>query len=78
MEDLSMTRHRNPRSFAFVSSTLGATLISALAAWTISSVIILGPVASNSPSAVHLKSDQPASRHLFRISPIPPGADWAA
>ena len=72
-----MTRHNNHRSFAFVSSTLGATLLSIVAAWTVSSVI-LDPVAPNSPSAVHLKSDQPASRHLFRISPIPPGADWTA
>ena len=70
-----MTRHSNHRSFAFVSSTLGATLISIVAAWTVSSVI-LDPVAPNSPSAVHLKADQSTSRHLFRISPSPPGADW--
>ena len=72
-----MTRHSNHRSFAFVSSTLGATLISIVAAWTVSSVI-LDPVAPNSPSAAHRKSDQPASKYLFRISPIPPGADWTA
>ena len=72
-----MTRHSNHRSFAFVSSTLGATLISVLAAWTISSVI-LDPVVLNSSGAVHLNSDQATSRHLFRISPIPPGADWTA
>jgi hypothetical protein len=72
-----MTRHSRNRPFAFVSSTLGATLISIVAAWTVSS-IILEPVAPNSPSANHLKSDQPSSGHLFRISPIPPGADWTA
>ena len=72
-----MTRTSNHRSFAFVSSTLGATLISVLAAWTVSSVI-LDPVVRNSPGAVHLKSDPSTSRHLFRISPIPPGADWTA
>ena len=70
-----MTRHSNHRSFAFVSSTLGATLISIVAAWTVSSAI-LDPIEPKSPSAAHLKSDQPTSRHLFRISPIPPGADW--
>ena len=70
-----MTRHSNHRSFTFVSSTLGATLISIVAAWTVSSAI-LDPIAPNSPSATHLKSDQPTSRHLFRVSPIPPGADW--
>ena len=72
-----MTRHSNHRSFTFVSSTLGATLISIVAAWTVSSAI-LDPIAPNSSSAAHLKSDRPTSRHLFRISPIPPGADWTA
>ena len=66
-----MTRHNTHPSFAFVSSTFGATLVSIVAAWTVSSVIF-DPVAPNSPSAVH------TSRHLFRISPIPAGADWAA
>jgi hypothetical protein len=72
-----MTRHRNHRSFAFVSSTLGATLVSIVAAWTVSSVI-LDPALPHGQGTVHLKSDQPSSRHLFRISPIPPGADWTA
>jgi hypothetical protein len=72
-----MTRQSRQRSFAFVSSTLGTTLISIVAAWTVSSAI-LDPVEPNSPNATHLKSDQPTSRHLFRISPIPPGADWTA
>ena len=71
-----MTRHHDHR-FAFVSSTLGVTLLSIVAAWTVSS-IILNPVATNSQNGIHLKSDQPSSRHLFRISPIPPGADWTA
>jgi len=71
-----MTCHRN-HCFAFVSSTLGVTLLSIVAAWTASSVI-LDPALPRDPAAVHLKSDQPASKHLFRISPIPPGADWTA
>jgi hypothetical protein len=77
MEDLSMTGYRNSRSFAFVSSTLGATLLSIVAAWTVSSVI-LDPAVPHDPGAIHLKSDPSTSRHLFRISPIPPGADWTA
>jgi hypothetical protein len=72
-----MTRTRNHRPFAFVSSTLGATLVSIFAAWTVSSVI-LAPIAPCDPNAVHLESYQPASKHLYRISPIPPGADWTA
>ena len=32
-----MTSTRNHRSFAFVSSTFGATLVSIVAAWTVSS-----------------------------------------
>jgi len=70
-----MTRHRNPHSFAFVSSTLAATLLSIVAAWTVSS-IVLDPLPAD-PSAIQLKQDPP-SRHLFRLSPIPPGADWTA
>jgi hypothetical protein len=70
-----MTRTSN-RSFAFVSSTFGTTLISIVAAWTVSSVI-LDPVAPRDPSAIH-QSGQPASKHHFRISPIPAGADWTA
>ena len=72
-----MTRTRNHRSFAFMSSTLGTTLLSIVAAWTVSSVL-LDPALPHDPGAVHLKSDQPSSRHLFQISPIPPGADWTA
>jgi hypothetical protein len=71
-----MTRTSN-RSFAFVSSTFGATLVSIVAAWTVSSVI-LEPVASRDPNAIHLNSNPPASQHLYRISPIPAGADWTA
>jgi hypothetical protein len=75
MEDASMTRHHDHR-FAFVSSTVGVTLVSIVAAWTVSSVI-LDPPLSQGPSALHLQQEYP-SRHLFRISPIPPGADWTA
>lgn len=72
-----MTRYHDHR-LAFVASTLGATLVSIVAAWTVSSVIF-DPVAPRDPSsAIHLKSGQPGSRDLFRISPIPPGADWTA
>jgi hypothetical protein len=39
--------------------------------------VILDP-APHDPAAVQLESDQPSSRHIFRISPIPPGADWTA
>jgi hypothetical protein len=70
-----MTRHHDHR-FAFVSSTLGVTLLSIAAAWTVSSVM-LDPVQPRDPGAVQLKQEQP-SRHLFQISPIPPGADWSA
>jgi hypothetical protein len=72
-----MTRHSNHRSVAFGRSTLGVMLVSIAAAWIVSSVI-LDPVAPASDRAVQLKSDQSTSRHLFRISPIPPGADWTA
>jgi hypothetical protein len=70
-----MTRHHDHR-FAFASSTLGATLVSIVAAWTVSSVIV-EPIETRDPNAIH-QSGQPASKHLYRLSPIPPGADWTA
>jgi hypothetical protein len=55
----------------FVSSTLGATLVSIAAAWIVTSLAF----APDSPSAVH--AYQPHGHH-FQLSPIPPGADWTS
>jgi hypothetical protein len=63
---------RANHSFALVSSTFGATLLSILAAWVVSS-IAFAPVLPT-PDVGHSNT----SHHLYQISPIPPGADWAA
>ncbi len=64
------TRANRSPHFALVSSTLGTTLGSILAAWVVSS-IAFAPVAAS-------RDVGPSSHHLFQISPIPPGADWTA
>ena len=72
-----MTRPSKNRSslHLLVSSTLGTTLVSILAAWVVSSLAFAPVVAiTDTPSAIHSTSDQ-SSRPHFRISPIPPGAD---
>jgi hypothetical protein len=61
--------HSSP-SLVFVSSTPGTILMSILAAWVVSS-IAFGPVAAT-------RDVGHSSHHLFQISPIPRGADWAA
>jgi hypothetical protein len=66
-----MTSRSKSRSFAFVSSTLGATLTSILAAWVVTN-LVFAPIAT--PAQVPAGS----SSHHYQISPIPPGADWSA
>ena len=58
------------RTRLFVSSTLGTTLVSILAVWT---VLAVAPIAAT--PAVH--ATQPHG-HNFQLSPIPPGADWTS
>jgi hypothetical protein len=61
-----------------VSSTLGTTLISIVAAWSVA--LFVPPVVSisDTPSATQSSPYKPSPRNLFRLSPIPPGADWTA
>ncbi len=63
--------HSSP-SLAFVSSTLGTTLMSILVAWVVSSFVFAPILAA--PEAGPTVS----SHHLYQVSPIPAGADWAA
>jgi hypothetical protein len=68
-----MTRFSNNRSFAFAGSALGTTLISIVAAWMLTPFVF-------APAQTHpgTQWDQSSSRPLYRLSPIPAGADWAA
>ena len=70
-----MTQSLFPR--ALVSSTAGTTLISIAAAWLVTSHAFAPVVAMPDAANIeHSQSYQPSSHHLYRLSPIPPGADW--
>jgi hypothetical protein len=63
-----MTRPTLSFPYALISNTLGTILVSVTAVWLVTSIY------SPSPTS-HLSG---SSHHLFRLSPIPPGADWTA
>jgi hypothetical protein len=69
-----MTKSQFPR--ALISSTVGTTLFSIAAVW----LVTFAPVVAtpDTASIESSKSYQPSSRHLYRLSPIPPGADWTS
>ena len=74
-----MTRRMTNPSFpyALASSTLGTVLVSMIAVWLATS--FYAPVAApDAASAHHSHSPSSSSHSLFRLSPIPPGADWTA
>lgn len=68
-----MTRNEI-RPFAFVGSTLGTALASIAATWLVTSLVFV-PVMTHPDRT---KWDQSSSRPLYRLSPIPAGADWTA
>jgi hypothetical protein len=66
------TRANCSSHVALVSSTLGTTLVSILAAWAVSSFVFApAPAAPESGSTA-------SGHHLYQLSPIPAGADWTA
>jgi hypothetical protein len=69
-----MTRPTTKFSFpyALLSSTLGTVLVSIAAVWL--ATASYAPV-SVPDTARHQSSSSP---QLFRLSPIPPGADWTS
>jgi len=67
-----MTRFLKNRSFPYVSSTLAATVISITAA-----LLFVPVVATPHTPIEHSKSSNPSGGHLYHLSPIPAGADWA-
>jgi hypothetical protein len=76
-----MTRPTTNHSFpnALVSSTVGTTLISIAAAWLVTSPAFAPVVtAPDTASVEHAKPYKPSARPLYRLSPIPPGADWTS
>jgi hypothetical protein len=76
----AMTHSKKIRSpHALVGSAVGTTLVSIAAAWLATS-LAFAPVVANpdTPSADASKSYTSSPRHLYQLSPIPPGADWTS
>ena len=72
-----MTKHSFPCALA--SSTVGTTLISIAAVWLVTSLAYAPVVtAPDTASVEHAKPYKPSGRPLYRLSPIPPGADWTS
>ena len=73
-----MTRNTTelPAPFALLSSTLGTILVSVTAIWLATSAY--APAAHPDAAAPYHFSPGSSSQPLFRLSPIPPGADWTS
>ena len=69
-----MTRKMTTPSFpyALVSSTLGTALVSVTAVWLVSATYALLAVQDAQPSR------STNSHQLYRLSPVPAGADWTS
>jgi hypothetical protein len=63
-----------PVPFALMSSTLGTILVSVTAVWPATSAY--APAARPDAAASHHFSSGPSP--LYRLSPIPAGADWTS
>ena len=70
-----MTKRQSPR--ALISSTVVTTLFSIAAVWLVTSHAFAPVVATPDTANIEQKkSNQPSTRPLYRLSPIPAGADW--
>jgi hypothetical protein len=69
-----MTRKMTKPSFpyALLSSTLGTVLVSMTAVWLASATYV--PIAAPAAEPSH----STGSHQLYRLSPIPAGADWTS
>jgi hypothetical protein len=80
-EDFAMIRPMTKRQVpaAIVGSTVGTTLISIAAVWLVT-CHAFGPVVATSDVAKteQAKPYAPSERPLYRLSPIPAGADWTS
>ena len=75
-----MTRPMTKRLFprALISSTVGTTLISIAAVWLVTSHAFAPVVAT--PDTAKFENAEPykPTGRLYRLSPIPAGADWTS
>ena len=67
-----MTRKPSKLLFtsALISSTLGTVLVSVTSVWLATAIL--------QPSDVSPHSSSSSSQTLYRLSPIPAGADWTS
>jgi hypothetical protein len=61
--------------YALISSTLGTVLVSVTAVWLATSTYDAPMSRHDAPPAPSCAS---SSHQIFRLSPIPPGADWTS
>jgi hypothetical protein len=71
-----MTNRQSPR--AIVSSTMGATLISIAAVWFVTSHPFTPVAATPDTTTIEHGQSRQTDRPLYRLSPIPAGADWTS
>jgi hypothetical protein len=72
---MARTTTKLPVPFALMSSTLGTILVSMTAVWLATSAY--APADRPDAAASHHNSSGSSSK-LYRLSPIPPGADWTS
>jgi hypothetical protein len=72
-----MTKRQSSR--ALISSTVGTTLISIAAVWLVTSHALAPVVATPDTANIERNDSHQLSTHpLYRLSPIPAGADWTS
>jgi len=71
-----MTRTMTKHSFLLMSSTLGTILVSATAVWLATSAY--QPMTAHDTAHALGSQSQAWPHPLFRVPPVPPGADWTS
>jgi hypothetical protein len=71
-----MTKRQVPG--AIVTSTMGTALISIAAVWLATSPVLAPVVATPDTAKYEQSKPHKPSGRLYRLSPIPPGADWTS
>jgi hypothetical protein len=73
-----MTRKMTKASFPLVSSTLGTIMVSFAAVWLASSSLYAPVIAARDTASAPTSNSHRSSSPLYRLSPIPAGADWTS
>jgi ABC-type uncharacterized transport system permease subunit len=73
-----MTRKMTKASFPLVSSTLGTIMVSFAAVWLATSSLHAPMIADPDNVSAPTTNPHHSSYPLYRLSPIPAGADWTS